>query len=102
MIAPVRQREVEKARITLVRLVGLKGITRKEIQRRLQEQGHRIDATRVLRGELDLKLWQLVAILEVLEMAPLEFFKLTFREPKEHSPFRLQLEAMMAPFHGQQ
>jgi hypothetical protein len=72
------------------------------VERRLKAQGHGpIDVTRILRGELDLKLWQLLAILDVLELHPLEFFRMVFGEPGEPSPFRRQLDALMGA-HQQQ
>ncbi len=74
-------------------LVGLSGFTRREIQRRLRQQGEVVDVTRILRGDLDLKLWQLLAILGVIEVQPMDFFQLVFpAAPEPRSPLLDLLE----------
>ncbi len=73
----------DRAQRVLQSLVGLSGFTRREIHRRLQQQGAGVDVTRILRGELDLKLWHLVAILGVIDVHPLDFFQLVFPAPSQ-------------------
>jgi hypothetical protein len=44
-------------------------------------------------------MWQVLAIVEAVDMAPAEFFRMVFKAPKEPSPFRRQLEIMATRLH---
>jgi hypothetical protein len=69
--------------------VGLSGLSRREIQRRLGKQGSAIDVGRVLRGDMDLRLRHLLAIIGAIDVQPLDFFELVF-------PARLQPRSPLA------
>src|ERR1700753_644656 len=90
---------VERARAILRVLVGMSGISRREVRRRLAALGSGTDVTRLLGGTLDLKLRHIVDILDVIEVHPLEFFQMTFPPPEtpRRSPVLQMLEATLEP-----
>jgi hypothetical protein len=89
---------VDRTRRILLQLVSLSGLSRREIQRRLDRQGATVDVTRILRGDLDLKVRHLLAILGVLEIQPLDFFQLVFPTPSQpRSPLLQLFEKALGP-----
>jgi hypothetical protein len=94
-----RHPDAERSRQALCRLVGLAGVSRVEMSRRLQGRGFTCDVQRALTGRTDLRLWQVLAIVEAVDMAPAEFFRMVFKAPKEPSPFRRQLEIVATTLH---
>jgi hypothetical protein len=87
--------EVARARETLGHLIELSGMTRREVERRLLEQGCGTDLGRLLSGRLDLKFRHIVDICRVIDMYPLEFFHIVFRDSEQRSPLLRRLEALL-------
>lgn len=77
-------------------LIDLSGLSRREIERRLAEQGCGLDLNRLLGGKFALKLHQILDIIRVLDIHPLEFFRLIFREPERRSPLLERVQALFA------
>jgi predicted ATPase len=94
-----RELDLERARKVLRVLIGLSGLSRREVQRRLQRQGSITDVTRILRGKLDLKLRHILDIVEVLDVQAFEFFQMAFPPPPRSrpSPVLEMLESTLAP-----
>jgi hypothetical protein len=94
-----RELDLERARKVLRVLIGLTGLSRREVQRRLQRQGSITDVTRILRGKLDLKLRHILDIIEVLDVQAFEFFQMAFPPPPRSrpSPVFEMLESTLAP-----
>jgi hypothetical protein len=88
---------VERARARLRDLIELSGLSRREVEKLLVEQGAGTDLGRLLSGRLDLKLRHVVDICGVIGIHPLEFFRMVFREPRQRSPLLQRLEALIAP-----
>jgi hypothetical protein len=74
-------------------LLAFADMSRSRVQRCIQANGHHVDVARVLRGDCDVKLRPVLAILEVVQLHPMEFFALVFGLPKEPSHMRRELEA---------
>jgi hypothetical protein len=89
--------EVARVRQALGTLIDLSGLSHREIERRLAEQRCGLDLNRLLGGKFALKLHQLLDLLRVLDVHPLEFFRLTFKEPKRRSPLLERVQALFAP-----
>jgi hypothetical protein len=89
--------QVEQARATLNDLIELSGLSRREVEQRLVEQGRGTDLARLLSGRLDLKLRHVLDLCRVLGIHPLEFFRMVFKEPERQSPFIQRLEALITP-----
>jgi hypothetical protein len=83
----------DKTRETLRSLLAFADLSRRHVQRCIQAHGHHVDVARVLRGDCDVKLRPVLAILEVVQLHPMEFFALVFGLPKEPSHMRRELEA---------
>lgn len=81
----------------LATVIDLSMMSRRQVERRLVEQGWGTDLGRLLGGRLDLKVAHVVAICRVLELHPLEFFGMVFGEGKERSPFLQRIEALLGP-----
>jgi|ERR1700674_2152071 len=88
--------EVKRVREVLSSLVDVSGLSRREIARRLARQGSGLDVSRLLGGQLELKLHQVLDILRVLEIHPVEFFRLIFKEPELRSPLLERLQGLFA------
>jgi hypothetical protein len=86
--------DVARVREALDDLVDLSGLSRREIERRLAQQGPGFDVSRLISGRFDLKLHQLLDILCVLEIHPVEFFRLIFKEPERRSPLLVRARAL--------
>jgi hypothetical protein len=82
----------EKTRETLRSLLAFADLSRRQVQRRIQLYGGHVDVGRILRADCDVKLRAVLAILEVVQLHPLEFFTLVFGSPKEPSYMRCELE----------
>jgi len=88
---------VTRAREVLSSLIELSGLSRREVERRLVEEGTGTDLGRLLGGRLDLKLRHIVDISRVLGLHPLEFLAMALGEPRERSSFLRRLDALIAP-----
>jgi transcriptional regulator with XRE-family HTH domain len=89
--------EVARVREALRSLIDLSGLSRREIEKRLSAQGSGVDLTRLLAGRFEIKLRHILDIAQVIDIHPLEFFRLTFKEPEERSPLLQRVEAVFAP-----
>ena len=90
------EKDVARVREALDDLVDLSGLSRREIERRLAQQGSGFDVSRLISGRFELKLHQLLDILCVLEIHPVEFFRLIFKEPERRSPLLVRVRALFA------
>lgn len=87
--------EVVRARETLSHLIELSGMSRREVEKRLLEQGCGTDLGRLLSGRLDLKLRHIVDICRVIGIYPLEFFHIVWKDSEQRSPLLQRLEALI-------
>lgn len=87
--------EVVRARETLSHLIEFSGMSRRQVEKRLLEEGCGTDLGRLLSGRLDLKLRHVVDICRVIGIYPLEFFHIVFRDSEQRSPFLQRLEGMI-------
>jgi hypothetical protein len=87
--------EVVRARETLGHLIELSGMSRREVERHLLDQGCGTDLGRLLSGRLDLKLRHIVDICRAIDVYPLEFFHIVFRDSEQRSPLLQRLEALI-------
>jgi hypothetical protein len=88
--------DVARVRKVLDDLVDLSGLSRREIERRLAQQGSGFDVSRLISGRFELKFHQLLDILCVLEIHPAEFFRLIFKEPQRRSPLLVRVRSLFA------
>ncbi|HVT16194.1 MAG TPA: hypothetical protein VHQ90_08465 [Thermoanaerobaculia bacterium] len=72
-------------------------MSRREVRRRLVEQGSGTNLAGLLSGRLDLKLRHVLDLSRVLGLEPLEFFRIVFKEPDRRSPLLQKLEGLVAP-----
>jgi hypothetical protein len=86
--------DVARIREALDGLVDLSGLSRREIERRLAQRGSGFDVSRLLVGRFGIKLDQLLDLLRVLEIHPVEFFRLVFKEPERRSPLLVRVRAL--------
>jgi hypothetical protein len=86
-----------RVREALRALIDLSGLSRREIERRLSQQGGGIDLTRLLTGRFEIKLRHLLDVAHVIGIHPLELFRLCFREPPAPSPLLVRVKAVFAP-----
>ena len=91
------QAETARVREALRSLIDLSGLSRREIEKRLAEQGAGIDVTRLLMGRFEIKLRHLLDIGRIIGIHPLELFRLCFHEPAAPSPLLAKVEAVFAP-----
>jgi hypothetical protein len=91
--SPTRDSKAEAARVreALRSIIDVAGISHREIERRLARQGHGFDMNRMLTGRFETKLHQVLDVLGVLEIHPVEFFRLVFKEPTKQSPILLRM-----------
>lgn len=94
---PVGRADVARVRKALGYLVGFSGLSYREIERRLLQQGFGLDVSRLLGGRFQLRLHQLLDILSVLEIHPAEFFSLVFKLPAVRSPFLERVQGLLGP-----
>jgi hypothetical protein len=90
---PARDGKAEAARVreALRSIIDVAGMSLREIERVLTRQGHGFDINRMLAGRFETKLYQILDVLGVLEIHPVEFFRLVFREPTKQSPILLRM-----------
>jgi hypothetical protein len=88
--------DVVRVRETLGSLVDLSGLSRREIERRLAQQGSGLDVSRLLSGKFELRLHQMLDVIRVLDIHPVEFFRLIFKEPERRSPLLERVQALFA------
>jgi hypothetical protein len=88
--------EVARVRETLNSVIDLSDLSRREIERRLARQGAGLDLNRLLGGKFELKLFQVLDVLGVLDIHPLEFFRLVFKEPEKRNPLLERMQALFA------
>jgi hypothetical protein len=88
--------EVARVREALSSLIDLSDLSRREIERRLASQGSGVDLNRLLAGKFELKLFQLLDVLQILDIHPLEFFRLIFKEPEQRNPLLERMQALFA------
>jgi len=77
-------------------VIDLSDLSRREIERRLGRQGSGMDLNRLLGGRFELKLFQVLDVLGVLDIHPLEFFRLVFKEPEKRNPLLERMQALFA------
>jgi hypothetical protein len=83
--------EVARVREALRSIIDVAGMSHREIERTLVSQGHGLDVNRMLAGRFELKLHQLLDVLDVLEIHPVEFFRLVFKDPLKQSAILLRM-----------
>jgi len=90
---PTRDSKAEVARVreALRSVIDVAGISHREIERRLARQGQGFDMNRMLTGRFETKLHQILDVLGVLEIHPVEFFRLVFKEPTKQSAILLRM-----------
>jgi len=88
--------DIARIREALDQLVDLSGLSRREIERRLTHLGSGFNVSRLLAGRFEIKLRQMLEVLRVLEVHPVEFFRLVFKEPQARSPLLARVEALFA------
>jgi hypothetical protein len=86
-----------RVRETLAGLVALSGLSQREIARRLARQGCGLDVSRLLGGKFELRLRQVLDVIHVLGIHPVEFFRLVFNEPEKRSPLLERVQILFAP-----
>jgi hypothetical protein len=86
--------EVARVRQALSTLIDVSGLSRREIERQLAHQGCSLDLNRLLGGKSTIKLHQLLDIIRVLDVHPLELFRLLFKEPERRSPLLERVQAL--------
>jgi hypothetical protein len=91
------QADAIRLREALRSLIDLSLLTHREIERRLVARGGGIDLARLLAGKCEIRVRPVLDILRVLEIHPLEFFRLIFREPRQRSALLQRVEAVFGP-----
>ncbi len=87
--------EVLRIREVLGNLIELSGLSRREIEKRLQEDtGAATDLGRLLSGRLDLKVRHLLDICRVIDVYPQELFRIVFKESGQRSPLLQKLDTL--------
>lgn len=91
--SPIRDGKAEAARVreALRSVIDVAGMSKRAIERSLAAKGHGFDMNRLLAGKFELKLYQILDVLGVLEIHPVEFFRLVFREPTKQSEILLRM-----------
>lgn len=91
--SPTRDGKAQAARVreALRSVIDVAGMSHRKIERTLVSQGRGLDVNRMLAGRFDLKLYQLLDVLGVLEIHPVEFFRLVFKEPAQQSAVLLRM-----------
>ena len=90
---PTRDSKAEVARLreALRSIIDVAGMSQRAIERSLAARGQGFDMNRLLAGRFDLKLYQILDVLGVLEIHPVEFFRLVFKEPTKQSEILLRM-----------
>jgi hypothetical protein len=92
-------REYDDSRVqrvieVLQTLIGLSGLTQREIGRRLHN-GREYLVRRVLQGDADLKVGQLFELADAIEIHPLEVMKMVFASSPEPSALVRKMSAQV-------
>jgi hypothetical protein len=77
---------VARIREVLSSLIDLADMSRREVERRLAAQGFGFDLNRFFSGKFHAKLDQILDVCRVLELHPVELFRLVFKPPERRSP----------------
>jgi len=88
--------DVSRAREALSSIIDLSELSRREIERRLAREGCGLDLNRLLGGKFELKLHQVLDVIRVLDIHPLEFFRLVFKEPERRNPLLEKMQTLFA------
>ncbi|HVT18889.1 MAG TPA: hypothetical protein VHQ90_22225 [Thermoanaerobaculia bacterium] len=108
-MSPDSRPDVERVRTVLRHLIDLSGLSRHKLQKRLRDDGNGAYLAGVLNGRLQLKLRHVLDLVRVLDLQPLELFRLglprTFRaEPAhpeaQHSGFSPRVRLAHGPARG--
>jgi hypothetical protein len=91
------QPQVERVREALRALVDLSGLSRREIERRLAKQGCGLDLNRMLNGKFEIRIHQILDLIRVLDIQPMQFFRLVFKETERSSPLLEKIQDLFAP-----
>jgi hypothetical protein len=91
------RKDVARAREILSSLVDISGLSHREIERRLAREEAGLDVNRLLTGRFAMRLHQVVDVLDVLKVHPVEFFRLVFGEPEMRSPLLVRAIALFTP-----
>jgi hypothetical protein len=83
--------EVVRVREALRTIIDVAGMSHRTIERRLAAEGHGLDLHRMLAGKFAMKLYQVLDVLAVLDIHPVEFFRLVFKEPAKQSAILLRM-----------
>ncbi len=91
--SPMRDGKAEAARVreALRSVIDVAGMSQRAIERSLAARGQGFDMNRMLTGRFETKLYQILDVLAVLEIHPVEFFRLVFREPTKQSAILLRM-----------
>jgi hypothetical protein len=89
--------DVERVRETLSHFIELSGLSRREVEKRLLEEGCGTDLGRLLSGRLDLKLRHILDICRVIGLYPQELFRIVFKEADQRSPLLQRLDVLTGP-----
>jgi transcriptional regulator with XRE-family HTH domain len=85
---------VERVIEVVQTLIGLSGLTQREIGRRLRN-GREYLVRRVLQGDADLKVGQLFELADAIEIHPLELMKMVFASSPEPSALVRKMNAQV-------
>jgi hypothetical protein len=86
--------EVARIRELLKHLIELAGLSQREVETRLLEQGCGTDLGRLLSGRVGLRVRHVLDICRVIELYPQELFHIIFKESAERSPLLERLDAL--------
>lgn len=91
--SPIRDGKAETARVreALHRIIDVADMSQRAIERSLAARGQGFDMNRMLTGRFETKLYQILDVLGVLEIHPVEFFRLVFKEPTKQSAILLRM-----------
>lgn len=90
--------EVERCRETLRDFIELSGLSKREVEKRLLDEGCGTDMGRLLSGRLDLKLRHILDICRVIELYPQEFFRIVFKDADRRSPLLQRLDTLTSTY----
>jgi hypothetical protein len=91
--SPMRDGKAEAARVreALRSVIDVADMSQRAIERSLAARGQGFDMNRMLTGRFETKLYQILDVLSVLEIHPVEFFRLVFKEPTKQSTILLRM-----------
>jgi hypothetical protein len=89
--------EIERLRPILRALIAMAGFSLWGVRRRLETLGYDFDIHRALKGRHDLRVWQVLAVCQVIGVHPSEVFRMVLPEPAGPSPLVAEVEALVRP-----